>query len=78
MTIFLPLSDFIDVKQERARLEKESQKLKQEIGKLAQKLANDDFVAKAPPEVVAEQRQRLQEQEAVLAKLQQAWQAVAE
>lgn len=78
MTIFLPLADVIDLGAERVRLEKESQKLKQEIGKLAQKLANDDFVAKAPPEVVAEQRQRLQEQEAVLVKLQQAWQAVAE
>ncbi len=78
MTIFLPLAAVIDLGQERVRLEKEIQKLKQEIGKLAQKQENDDFVAKAPPEVVAEQRQRLQEQESVLVKLQQAWQAVAE
>ncbi len=78
MTVFLPLAAIIDLAQERARLDKESQKLQQEIAKLAQKLANDDFVAKAPPEVVEEQRQRLADNQAVLAKLQQARKAVAE
>lgn len=78
VTAFLPLEGVIDLQQERARLEKESQKLQQEIAKLQQKLANDDFVAKAPPEVVEEQRQRLGEQQSVLEKLQQARKAVAE
>jgi len=77
-TLFLPLADVIDLAQERARLEKESVKLQQEIAKLAQKLSNDDFVAKAPPEVVEEQRQRLAENQAVLEKLQVAKKAVAE
>jgi valyl-tRNA synthetase len=78
MTGFLPLADIIDFAQERLRLEKESLKLQQEIAKLAQKLSNDDFVAKAPPEVVEEQRQRLSDHEATLVKLQQARKMVAE
>ncbi|MBI1272785.1 MAG: valine--tRNA ligase [Alphaproteobacteria bacterium] len=69
MTLILPLADVIDLEQERARLKKESARLEAEIAKLEKKLANEDFVAKAPPEVVEEQRERKAEAEATLAKL---------
>jgi len=39
-------------------LEKEMVKLDGEIGKLDKKLANQGFLAKAPAEVIEEQRQR--------------------
>ncbi len=58
-TAALPVGDFIDVTQEVERLEKEQSKIDGEIGKIEKKLANDNFVSKAPPEVVAEQRERL-------------------
>ncbi len=78
MTVYLPLIGLIDVAQERVRLEKEIQKLQQEITKLRQKLDNQEFVAKAPQDVVAEQRQRLEELQGILSKTQSAWQVVSE
>jgi valyl-tRNA synthetase len=70
--LILPLADVIDLEQERARLTKESEKLVAEIRKLESKLSNKDFVDRAPPEVVEEQRERKTEAEATLAKLQAA------
>ncbi|MGB4100961.1 MAG: valine--tRNA ligase [Alphaproteobacteria bacterium] len=75
-TVYLPLEDVIDLAQERARLEKERVKLQQEIEKISQKLAREDFVSRAPPEVVEEQRQRLAENTAILFKLEAAYKAV--
>ncbi|MBF0561777.1 MAG: valine--tRNA ligase [Alphaproteobacteria bacterium] len=57
-TVVLPLAGVIDLEQERARLAKEIQKLAGEITKIDNKLDNAGFVAKAPPEVVEEQRER--------------------
>ncbi len=59
-TIVLPMSGIIDVAAERARLEKEVGKLTPEITKYEKKLSNQGFLAKAPPEVVAEQTERLE------------------
>lgn len=60
-TVALPLAGVIDIGQERGRLSKELEKAKGEVTKLEKKLGNEQFVAKAPPEVVEEQRQRLTE-----------------
>jgi valyl-tRNA synthetase len=60
-TVALPLAGVIDIAQERARLTKELDKAKAEAAKIEKKLGNEQFVAKAPPEVVEEQRQRLAE-----------------
>ena len=57
-TYILPLAGVLDVAAEKQRLAKEIAKLKGEIGKLDAKLGNDSFIAKAPPEVVEEQRER--------------------
>jgi len=65
-TLVLPIADVIDVAQERARLRKEIARLDGEIAKFEKKLANEGFLAKAPPEVVEEQKER--RAEAVLAR----------
>ena len=49
----------VDLKKEQARLEQLQQKLQGQIDGIDKKLANAGFVAKAPPEVVAQQRQNL-------------------
>ena len=54
----LPLGDVIDLDAEMARLRKEVGKLDGEIAKIDKKLGNEQFVAKAPEEVIAEQKQR--------------------
>ena len=58
-TIVLEIADLIDASEEIARLDKQLGKLGGEITGLEKRLGNDAFVAKAPPEVVAEQRERL-------------------
>lgn len=76
-TLILPLADVIDLEQEKKRLSKESDKWAAEIRKIEDKLANDDFVRRAPPEVVEEQKERKEEAEAMLAKLKAAQKSLA-
>jgi valyl-tRNA synthetase len=54
----LSVADLIDVKTEIARLEKEIARHRSDIAGIDKKLANAQFVAKAPPEVVEEQHER--------------------
>jgi valyl-tRNA synthetase len=65
----LLVADLIDVPAERARLTKEIAALDQDIQRTAKKLGNADFVARAKPEVVEENREKLATAEAAKAKL---------
>ena len=56
--IALPLEGTIDIGAERVRLTKEIGKLEGEVKKIDAKLGNADFVARAPDEVVEENRER--------------------
>ncbi len=71
-TLILPLSGVIDLDQEKARLRKEVERFEGEIAKIDGKLTNESFVAKAPPEVVEEQRERRADAEQARAKLVEA------
>lgn len=68
-TYALPVGDVIDLKAESARLQKEIKKLGDEVGKIDAKLGNAAFVAKAPEEVVEEQRERRSQAEQTKARL---------
>ncbi|MFN4014405.1 MAG: valine--tRNA ligase [Reyranella sp.] len=68
-TYALPVGDVIDLKAEGARLQKEIKKLADEVGKIDAKLANAAFVARAPEEVVEEQRERRAQAEQTGARL---------
>ncbi len=57
-TLALPLGEVVDLAREKARLAKEIGRLDAEIVKIGAKLGNPNFVAKAKPEVVEEQRLR--------------------
>jgi valyl-tRNA synthetase len=57
-TVLLPLSEVIDLDQERARLIREMDKAAGEIAKIDKKLANQQFLAKAPPDVIETQHER--------------------
>ncbi len=58
-TLVLPLEGLIDIEAERARLERELARAHTEAEKVERKLANADFVARAKPEIVEENRERL-------------------
>ena len=68
-TVLLPLAGIIDLDAERARLDKERQKALAEADKVIRKLDNADFVSRAKPEVVEENRDRLAAHQAEAARL---------
>ncbi len=61
MELDIPLTGIVDLEAEKARLNKEIEKRNLEHTKLAQKLANEHYVNKAPAAVVEADRQRLAE-----------------
>jgi valyl-tRNA synthetase len=71
-TVVLPLAGLIDVAAERKRLAGTRDKALAEGQKVAMKLANADFVSRAKPEVVEENRERLAAFQAEAARLEAA------
>ncbi|MCK4946489.1 MAG: valine--tRNA ligase [Alphaproteobacteria bacterium] len=67
--IILPIADVIDIDQERTRLEKEIEKVTKNIEKINKMLSNPNFLAKAPEEVIEEQRETMRNAENVCQKL---------
>ncbi|HEX4870405.1 MAG TPA: hypothetical protein VFV15_06780, partial [Moraxellaceae bacterium] len=61
LTILVPLKGLVDVQAEVARLGKEIERLRQDVERLQAKLGNESFVARAPADVVARERQKLEE-----------------
>jgi len=59
LTLLVPMSGLIEPQSELRRLERRVEKIEQELARARGKLANDHFVRNAPPEVVAQERQRL-------------------
>jgi valyl-tRNA synthetase len=70
--VFLPLEGLIDLDAERERLVKEADRLMRDLEGTRRKLSNSDFLAKAKPEVMERERQRLTQLEETLAKLKRA------
>ena len=68
----LAIAQFIDVAAEKARLGKGLAGLEQDAERTRRKLDNPDFVARAPEAVVEENREKLAEARATLARLQAA------
>ena len=56
--VFVALADAIDVRQECRRLSGELTRLEQQLAALDAKLTNKNFVARAPAEVVAKEREK--------------------
>ena len=76
MDIGLPLAGILDFGAEKARLEKEVKAGEAEVAKISGKLANKGFLAKAPAEVVQENRRRLEEEQTRLDGLKAALQRI--
>ncbi len=76
-TMALALANVIDLVAERERLAKEIGKLEQEIQKIDARFSNEQFMAKAPEEVVEENRERRAEAEATASRLKAALERLA-
>jgi valyl-tRNA synthetase len=70
----LPLKGVIDLAAERARLAKEMAKCDADIARVDAKLGNPNFVARAPEEVVEEEKEKREEAQMRKAKLAEALQ----
>lgn len=71
MEILVPMAGLIDKTAELDRLGKEIHKLKQEVGRADERLKNPGFADRAPAEVVAKERDKLNEYRSQLAKLEE-------
>jgi valyl-tRNA synthetase len=76
-TIILPLADLIDLAAERKRLAAQRTKTATELDKVSAKLANEDFVQRAPAAIIAENEERRDIFRAELARLDAALARIA-
>jgi len=65
-TVFMPLSDLVDMEKEKERLEKEEKRLQGELKRSHGMLNNERFLSKAPAEKVAEEKEKLAKYEQML------------
>ena len=66
---FIPLGELVDLEKEKARLGKERQNLVNEIARAEGKLNNPGFVAKAPANLVAAEKEKLEKSKEMLVSL---------
>ena len=69
--LYIPLEELIDFEKELARLEREKANCLKQIAMFEGKLSNEAFVSRAPEKVVAEQREKLEKNRALLAQLEE-------
>jgi valyl-tRNA synthetase len=76
--IFIPLAGLIDIQAELQRLNKEIERLTSLLKGVSSKLSNPQFLAKAPQEVVAHEREKERSLKEQIAKLQANLQRLAD
>jgi valyl-tRNA synthetase len=69
--LYIPLDQLIDFEKELERLTKEMEKAKKEIASYEGKLANENFVSRAPEAVVNAERAKLEKAKALLRQLEE-------
>ncbi len=69
--LYIPLSQLIDVEKELARIAKEKENCLRQIAMFEGKLNNEQFVSRAPEKVVADQREKLEKNRALLHQLEE-------
>jgi len=71
LELFVPLAGLIDLSKEIDRLEKQIQDMKGRLNAVTKKLDNNNFVERAPENVISHERNKMQTYQSDLAKLQQ-------
>jgi len=78
MKIFIPMGSFIDKQAEYLRLGRELERLQKQAERSQNKLANPQFIERAPAAVVTKEQQQLDDLQAAMSKLQQQYERVAD
>lgn len=69
ITLILPIADIIDLDAEKERLKKQLAKLEDDIRKVSGQLDNENFVSRAPAEVIAEKEEQRETAQTTHAKI---------
>jgi valyl-tRNA synthetase len=69
--VYIPLAELIDIEKEKDRLRKNLDKAISDLNRIDKRLANEEFTLKAPENIVAKERERKAEIEALKVKLQE-------
>ena len=69
--IYVPLAELINIEAEKNRLQKEISRLEKQVVGLNQKLTNDNFISRAPKDVIEKERNKKENFESKLNKLQE-------
>jgi valyl-tRNA synthetase len=78
LRLLVPMKGVIDVDAERARLEKQLDKVNVDLARTQGKLGNDNFVNNAPADVVTKEKQRAAEFNKTIAQLNEQLEKLAE
>ena len=70
-TLYLPLAELVDIRQELERIAKEKTKAEENLARIEKKLQNESFVSKAPEAVVNAEREKADKARALIAKLEE-------
>lgn len=68
-TIYMPLSELVDLDKERERLNRDIEKAQENLDKIEKKLRNEGFTSKAPEAVIAAEREKADKARALIANL---------
>ena len=68
--LYMPMAELVDIEAERARLAKELEKARAQLAAQEKKLANENFVSRAPEAVVNAERERAEKAKALIANLE--------
>ncbi|MGN1061907.1 MAG: valine--tRNA ligase, partial [Candidatus Scatosoma sp.] len=66
--IYVPLGELVDLEKEKVRLAAEAERIKGEIARAEGKLANENFVNKAPAKLVEDEREKVKKYRDMLEK----------
>ena len=69
--MFMPMADLVDFEKERARIQKELANAEKQLAGQIAKLANENFVSRAPEAVVNAEREKKAKLEALIENLNQ-------
>ncbi len=67
--VYIPLEGLIDIEVERQRIEKEITRITGSLAGVKKKLSNESFVAKAPANIIENEKTKMQDWESALVKL---------